>query len=129
MFDTPVADITLVVVDPTHARFGQKAKLTAHAWNDDGGLHALFSDGTMEVFHDGMMSNDPLLPQADRILTRNSRKLIALQRNLPTAQEVLFAIAKVAQNNQLSLAARMEAKRSFGDTLTRLSKTQRGRKR
>jgi len=120
MFDTPVTQVTLVVVDPSHARYGQTAQLTAHDWKEYGTMFALFPDGEHAELHDGMMSDDLLLPQAARILTKDRHGLQALRQTLEGARVELSAIAAVAKNEKLPKELRMQAKKSFANALDRL---------
>lgn len=123
MFDTHVTEIVLVIVDPGHERYGQTAELSAHDWRESGALYARFSDGSFGQFHDGMMSDDPLLPEAARIHKKDRHALQALRQTLEGARNELSAIATVARNNQLPKDLRMAAKKSFNNVLDRLLKS------
>lgn len=124
MFDTPVTDIMLVVVDPDHARYGQTASLEVHDWRESGSMYATFPDGGRADLHDGMMSDDPLLPQAMRILKSNHRAQQALRQTLGNVQPALLEIAKIARNTNLPRDLRMAAKKSFKDMLAELLKVE-----
>src|SRR3989344_5574269 len=113
MFDTPVSEITLLVADPSHPRFGQTAQLEAHDWKECGALFAKFPDGTSEGLHDGLMSNDASLPQAMRIKTGEAGMVLSIQRKLPDVRDKLTSLASVANDKKLPMELRIHAKKLF----------------
>lgn len=120
MFDTPVWEVTLLVVDPWHQRFGQTAELSIHDWRESGALYARFPDGGFESLREGTPNTDPFLPQALVIKTEATTMLLSIQRKLPDVRNKLASLAVVAKSDELPMELRIHAKKLFLKVLSDL---------
>lgn len=104
------------MVDPEHPRFGQIAEITDHDWLESGDVYLVFPGGPSgeeAVLKDGLMSNEPTLPQVLIFKRSESEKALAVQRGLSEIRWSLREICPVAGNPKLSLAFRLAAKEEF----------------
>lgn len=99
---TPVIECVAVVVSPDHPRFGQIADIRMHDWKEFGQLYLEFDDGHRETFRDGLISNEPVPPEA-RIFRRSDESAIAeLQARLSEIQgQLRLAFQQSYNRNQL----------------------------
>ncbi|MBD3361392.1 hypothetical protein GF358_01220 [Candidatus Woesearchaeota archaeon] len=60
--NTHISDLVVLVVDPTHAQYGQLGELTWHDWRESGMMGVKFADGTEVDFPDGKIEGDQWKP-------------------------------------------------------------------
>ncbi len=112
MFDTPITDTVVLVVDPDHPRFGQIATPGTHDWRESGELSLRFPDNERVIVHDGLMEDDPP-PQAIIWHKRESKQMVQAQERLPEAREKLAWVRQVATAKQSPRELRVFAKKLF----------------
>lgn len=57
-FNTNVSDMVALVVDETHPRYGEIARILYHDWREYGEISVEFPNGDTEEFYDGLMKGD-----------------------------------------------------------------------
>lgn len=111
--ETPVEMCVAVVVSPDHIRFGQVASIRRHDWLEFGQLHLEFDDGHRETFRDGLISEEPVPPEA-LIFARSEDAAIAdLVARLPDLQSRLRRLFHDCYNRQQTWEGRFNHRRNF----------------
>ncbi|KKW45547.1 MAG: hypothetical protein A3A43_02025 [Candidatus Liptonbacteria bacterium RIFCSPLOWO2_01_FULL_56_20] len=119
--DTHVREMTAVVVDPDHHRFGQIARLEAHDWKEGGTYFVRFPDGETTDLDDGLDPDDWRLPQARCHRTReDGHRILELHLELPNIRTRLKTLYETARKEHASLqpvrAVREEVIRVLNET-------------
>lgn len=86
-----ISEVTPIVIDPNHARYGQKGEIYFSGQIEDGSYGIQFDDGEREVLNDGWITG---IPQFVQLMKATEAEKIDLLRNaLPELRpqlEVLF---------------------------------------
>ena len=111
--NTPVCECVAVVVSPDHPRFSQIAAIRMHDWKEFGQLYLEFDDGHRETFRDGLITNEPIPPEALVFKRSDEAALAQLLERLPKIKLQLRRLFRDCYKRSQLWESRLNHRRNF----------------